>query len=325
MYSSIHFAAERVDALDPAAFDRRNQGRMRVEGPVAADLAFQAERIAVSRQQQFDGGGVEADAVVQGRHFMPLVDAADDHHGHQDLQFGDVARVAREQRLERKRTVGFDHEIDPRGRNVDARQLVDDFIDLGDHDAVAEGGRFDDGRRVFGVRPGVQIAFAVGLHRAHQRHLRREVDEHACIQFDVGVDGADFELAVFEQLRHAQRLRAGEGKVEFFGDAGLEDAQMFGAADGRDQQVQVVHLGRVDLGQRARQEVGLFLVIAFERNAVARPDQHLQGIGDLGRIEKFSLAEGDGGLDPCRLVVATAEPGFCLVGCGFGDSHYFPW
>jgi hypothetical protein len=29
------------------------------------DLALQAERLGIGRQQQFDGGGVEADAVVQ--------------------------------------------------------------------------------------------------------------------------------------------------------------------------------------------------------------------------------------------------------------------
>src|SRR5471030_564510 len=57
--------AEAMHAFDPAAFNGRDQGWVRVEGPVAADLAFEAEGFAVGRQDQFDGGGVETDAVVQ--------------------------------------------------------------------------------------------------------------------------------------------------------------------------------------------------------------------------------------------------------------------
>ncbi|MNL07405.1 hypothetical protein D3C87_1280780 [compost metagenome] len=45
---------------------------------------------------------------------------------------------------------------------------------------------------------------------------------------------------------------------------------MFDAAHARNDHVQVVHGGRVYLGQRTGQEVRLLLVVAFEHHAVAR-------------------------------------------------------
>ena len=92
--------AEGVHRLDQAGFDRRDQRRMRVERPVPADLALQAERLAVGRQQQFDRRGVEADAVVEALHLVLGVDALDGHHRHQHLDLGDLRRVAGEQRLD---------------------------------------------------------------------------------------------------------------------------------------------------------------------------------------------------------------------------------
>ncbi|MNY29327.1 hypothetical protein D3C86_1633630 [compost metagenome] len=65
-YVVLHaqFAAEAVHALDPARLDGRDQRGVRVQRPVPADLALEPERFAVGRQDQFDGGRVEADAVV---------------------------------------------------------------------------------------------------------------------------------------------------------------------------------------------------------------------------------------------------------------------
>ena len=53
-----------MNALDPTALNGRNERGMRVEGPVFTDFAAKTERFAVRRQQQFDGGGIETDAVV---------------------------------------------------------------------------------------------------------------------------------------------------------------------------------------------------------------------------------------------------------------------
>ena len=107
------FPAEAVDGFDPARFDGGNQGRMRIQRPVLADFPFQAELFAIGRQQQFDGGGVESDAVVERLHLMPCIDALDGHHRHEDMNRFDEARVAGEQRFDEKRLVGRYDEIDP--------------------------------------------------------------------------------------------------------------------------------------------------------------------------------------------------------------------
>ena len=133
-----------------------------------ADLALEAEPIAVSRQQQLDGGGVEADAVVQRLHLVLLVDTAQRHHRHQHLHVGDRRGIAREQRLQVHRVGCLDHKIDLVGRDVDARQFVDDL--LREHYSVGEGRRFDDGRSILGVGGEEQIAHAVGLSGGDQSH-----------------------------------------------------------------------------------------------------------------------------------------------------------
>lgn len=263
------FAAEAMHAVHPAGLDRGNERRMRIERPVRADLAFQAELFAVGRQQQFDRGRIEADAVIERRDAVAFVDAANRHHRHQDLQLADVTRIAREKRLDRKRTIRLDDHIDPRAGNVDARQFIDDLVHLRDHDAVAERGGLDDGRGVFGIRAGVEIAVPVRLHRAHERDVRREVDEHARIQFDVRIDRADFQLAVFQQLRDAQALRAGECEIDLARDALFEEREMLGPADAGEQQVDVVHARGIELREGARQKIRLLLIVAFERDAVA--------------------------------------------------------
>ena len=102
-----------MDGFDPAGFDGRNQCRVRIQCPVFADFPFPAEPLARCRQQQFDGGGIESDAVIQGLDLMLRVNALDRHHGHQNLHWPDQARVTGEQRLDKERLVRHDHEIDP--------------------------------------------------------------------------------------------------------------------------------------------------------------------------------------------------------------------
>ena len=62
----------------------------------------------------------------------------------------------------------------------------------------------------------------IGFFRAQQRDVRREIHEHARVQLHVRIDRADFQLAVFEQLRDPQTLRAGKREVDFVRDAALE-------------------------------------------------------------------------------------------------------
>ncbi len=110
------FRSEAVDLVDPAGFDRRNQGRVRIQREVRADLALEAERLAVGRQQQLDRGGVEPDAVIEPAHTVGRVDALDGEHRRQDLGLGDGGGIAGEERLDVERPCR------PRPRNARGRR-----------------------------------------------------------------------------------------------------------------------------------------------------------------------------------------------------------
>ncbi|MNQ17965.1 hypothetical protein D3C85_309960 [compost metagenome] len=127
-----------------------------------------------------------------------------------------MARVTGEQRFDVERLVRHHDEIDPRRRDVDARQfadVVDQLVDLDDDDAVAERRRFDQCRRVFGARAGIDIAGAVGHEPGGEHDIGDQVHHQSGVEFDVGVDRADFQQAVFKQLADAQALGAGEGEI----------------------------------------------------------------------------------------------------------------
>src|SRR6516164_7032650 len=57
-------APKTMNALDPTTFNSRNEGRVRVQCPMFANLSLQAQRFAVRGQQQFDRGCVETDAMI---------------------------------------------------------------------------------------------------------------------------------------------------------------------------------------------------------------------------------------------------------------------
>ena len=208
---------------------------MRVQRPVTADLPLQSELSAIGRQQQLDGRCIEADAVVQRRHTIALIDAANHHHPHQDVQLVDVLRIPRKERLYRIRLWRLHDQVDPARRDIDAWKLIDDLVHLGEHDAVAKRGGLHDRRRVFGVGTCVEIALAVRLVRADQSHTWRKVNKHSRVELHIGVDGADLQKPIFEQLGYTQTLRSGKTEVDATRDAPLEELQMFGPGDARDQ------------------------------------------------------------------------------------------
>ncbi|MNV09412.1 hypothetical protein D3C71_999020 [compost metagenome] len=229
-----------------------------------------------------------------------------------------MPRVAGEQRFDIERLVGHHHEVDPGGGNVDARQVADvvhQLVDLDDDDAVAEGRRFDQRRGVFGARPGVDVAGAVGHEAGREHDVGNQVHHQPCVELDVGVDRADFQQAVFEQLADAQALGAGEREVELAGDAAFEQVQVLGASDAGHDHVQVMQLRGVGLGQGTGKEIRLLLVVAFEHHAVARQDQRLQRRDDVIGGQHHTVGKTSHQLEAPLLFAAPPRPsrvgGYC--------------
>ncbi|GFG53618.1 hypothetical protein MAGR_50590 [Mycolicibacterium agri] len=55
---------------------------------------------------------------------------------------------------------------------------------------------------------------------------------------------------------------------------------------------------RVAVGEGSGQEVGLLLVVAFQRDAIARPDDVMQQVGPLDGIDHFAVGIGVAGRQP---------------------------
>src|SRR5580704_15141311 len=60
-----NFAPERVNALNPSAFDSRNQGGMRIQRKVLADFSAKPERLSVGREKKFNGSRIETNSVIE--------------------------------------------------------------------------------------------------------------------------------------------------------------------------------------------------------------------------------------------------------------------
>ncbi len=181
---------------------------------------------------------------------VTLVDAANDHHPHENLKIGDLPRVPGEKRLDGKRTIPLDDYVHPGRRNIYTRKVFDDFVYLHDDDRVVECRSLNDHRRVFRTGSCVQVAVTIGLFRANQHNVRRQVDEQTRVELDVGVNGADFEDTVFKQLRYPQALRACEGEIDLLRDPQLEQRELLRPADAGNDQMQVMQFLWIDPDQR---------------------------------------------------------------------------
>ena len=265
---------------------------MRVKRPVRGDLALEPELVGIGRKQQLDRGGVEADAMVQPLDPVFRVDALDGQHSSQDLRFRDAGRIASEQRLDVERLRRLDHVIDAVARNIHPRQLVHHLIDLGDDDALLEGGRFDDDRRVLRVRTHVKVAVAVGAAGHGQRDVRRKVDEVPAEQFDVGVDCAELDLSRTSIRAPSSSLWGPEKeKSSFLAIPFSNRSMMLGQHDAGLHNVKIVqHLG-IGFGQAGRQEVRLLLIVAFEADTIPGPDYRFEQCGRIVGCNDLTLGE----------------------------------
>src|ERR1700721_453551 len=57
------FASERVNALNPSAFDSGNQCGMRIQRKVFANFSAKTERLSIGRVKKFNGSGGETNSV----------------------------------------------------------------------------------------------------------------------------------------------------------------------------------------------------------------------------------------------------------------------
>ena len=70
-----------------------------------------------------------------------------------------------------------------------------------------------------------------------------------------------------------------------------EEVEVLGEHDAGLHDVDVVQHLRVGLGERARQEVSLLLVVALEAEPVARLDDRLEQLGNVARRHDLALGE----------------------------------
>ncbi len=128
-----------------------------------------------------------------------------------------------------------------------------------------------------------------GCLGADQRHVGHQVHEHPRVELHIGVNGADLELPVLEELRQAYALRTGIREVDLSGDASLEQRQMFWPAHAGNQEVQIMELRRVRLDQRTGQKIRLLLIITLESHGIPRLDQRLQCLDDRSGLQHTPL------------------------------------
>ena len=195
---------------------------MRVEYHMGTDFAFQPQLLAVGGQQQLNGGGEEADAVVNTLDAIFGIDTFQRHHRHQHMGVGYQPRIAGKQRLDVERARRFNHRIYPVAGNIDARYFVDDSVNLGDDNPLAEVGGFGDHRCIFGVKAGIQVTVFIRLECSDQRHPRGEIDKIAAEQLKIGMDRPELYLASLNQLCETAILWPGVGEVELLGNPFFE-------------------------------------------------------------------------------------------------------
>ena len=117
--------------------------------------------------------------------------------------------------------------------------------------------------------------------------MRRQIDQHAGVKFEIGVDRADLEPAGLDQRRELAALRTREGEIEPARDAALEDGKMAGERQHRLHHMQIMQPRRGGLRERCSQEIGLLLVVTFDHDAVAGLDDRLEQFGGSLRWTDF--------------------------------------
>ena len=275
---------------------------------MGADLAAQSQRFTEGREQQLDSSGIEADAVVQDFDAIFFVNAADRHHSFEDAFILNLCRISGEERVQHVWCRAFDDEVDPVSRDIDTRELVNDLIDLENDDALIEFRRFDDRRGVLCGKAGVNVAGCIRIVSADEGNSRHEVDEVAGIHFKVGMDSAEFDTVILDHLRQTLALAACISEVQLSGDAFIKDIQMLRNGEGGLDHMKIMHFGRIHLAELFREEIRLFLVIAFDIDFIARAKDRFKDFDGIGCVNDLSLCIRSGSCNACCGIVSSGVP-----------------
>ncbi len=276
-----HFRTEAVDLFDPAGLDCGNQRGMRIQRPVGANLAPEAELLAVGRKQELDRSGVEADAVIEPADAIGSIEALDREHRRENLSFGDGRGIAGEEWLDIEGLARRHHEMHLVAGNIDARHPVDDLLHLRDDQSTLEARRLDDRRRVFGVGAGIEIAFGVCADCRDQRDVGGQLDKVAGKELQTGVNPAELDLSAKKHSRDPCRLRAGVSVVQPLCHAALEHIEVLGKDHAGLHHMKIVDLRRINVSEGGSENVGLLLIVTLQTDPVARTKNCFQEIGQI--------------------------------------------
>lgn len=169
---------------------------MRVQRPMCSHITAQAEFFTIGGQQQLNSRSRKADTMVEA--FGPVfgVNAFQRHHGHEHLRVRYGTGITGEKRFYIEWPWGFDDEVDLIGGNIHAGHPINDLVHLRNDDTAFIGSCLDDRRRVFRIRAGIEIALPICTDRSDQRYIRREIDVVAREKLNIGMDRAQFDLAL---------------------------------------------------------------------------------------------------------------------------------
>ncbi|MCY1243286.1 hypothetical protein D9M72_562940 [compost metagenome] len=136
------------------------------------------------------------------------------------------------------------------------------------------------------------------------------------------MDRAHLELPVLQELRDADALRPRVREIQLARDAAFEQVEMLDPAHARNDHVERIHARRIDLRERARQEVSLLLVVAFQHHAVAGRQHGLQEGDDVAGRDHLAVGNGCGVLLAARLGFPAGIPLAACAGAGHRVSGW---
>ena len=142
---------------------------------------------------------------------------------------------------------------------------------------------------VFG--PVYRLPCCVGRLRGDKGNVGREIDEVAPEELEVGVDRADLDLPVLDELREARALRSGKREVDLLRQSLLEQLHVARQCEHGLHDVQIAHTLRRTACKRLGKEIRLLLIVALEADAVARLDHGLHQLCGAGGIDPLALRE----------------------------------